>query len=1145
MKFLNNIDIRFKLPAIFLTLILLSAGGTALFGYLGARSVVEATQTSKLAVTLDTHVAEILAWGQDIEDNLRLETSNQNLQTTMRVFAREWADTSDNPAEYFQDAYINRNPNPEGSRDQLIKGEDGSRYSVAHEKYHPYLRDLTISKGYEDLLLIDTDGNVVYSVSKEMNFSTNVNARNSGLSEAFQRASDTPINTATFVDFAPYELVDGSSVAFFSMPIVADNGQHIGVLVFQVSPTPISAILHSTDALLGNTGELILVGNDSFARSDSRFENIPGSLARKLDTPQADMALNGETGTLRSVNAEGVEVKALYTGFEFFGVKMAMLLEQSIDENAYIFVNLRDKLASILVSVALGVAAVGYFFSRTLTKPLNKIREAMTAVSNHDYEVRIPSCTRTDEIGEIASTLEKLRKKLIEAENFAEDATIKSGAFEAATPAMMMVDLDLQVTHANASTTKLFSKNAKCFAHMFPNFEASGIVGTNIDIFHRNPAQQRALLADPSKLPFSTDMNLGELKIGLNVNALYDQDGVHTGSVLEWEDVTEARLNSGIIAAINEQQATAEYSLDGVILNANPTFLSAYGYKLEELVGRNHGVLVDRETTAEGKDSTLWETVADGEIIAGKYRRISKTGSVLWMQASYSPVRDGNGRIFKIVEIATDITEIENVSFERMAELNAIGQAQSVVHLSPQGKILDANQNFVDLMGVNLEEILGKNHSMFVDADTAQSDEYADLWKTLARGDSCAGIYKRIPRQGSSIFFQTSFNPVRDRDGSVIKILKTAVDVTAAEVIKQKTESDRAKMLTQTNVVVDALNKGLRSLSDGDLTTVVHTEFSAEYEELRKNFNSAVTALCEAMSSLHSSAENIRGGANEIRHGAEDLSRRTEGQAATLEETAAALDELTASVKSAADGAEQANSVVSSARKDAESGGEVVRQAVDAMGEIEKSSEQISQIIGVIDDIAFQTNLLALNAGVEAARAGEAGRGFAVVASEVRALAQRSSDAAKEIKTLILTSSQQVDRGVDLVGQAGVALKDIIESVATSNSLVSDIASSAKEQAIGLAEINTGVNQLDHVTQQNAAMVEETTAASLTMHNESTELANLVSKFVIERTDSVTSTEEKSINTNLSEIEFSPSNLNGSFPKQAPAAANTQDWQDF
>ncbi|MDP2214189.1 methyl-accepting chemotaxis protein [Phenylobacterium sp.] len=318
-----------------------------------------------------------------------------------------------------------------------------------------------------------------------------------------------------------------------------------------------------------------------------------------------------------------------------------------------------------------------------------------------------------------------------------------------------------------------------------------------------------------------------------------------------------------------------------------------------------------------------------------------------------------------------------------------------------------------------------------------------------------------------------------------------------AEAERARNEADRAATAQEQAKVVAGLAAGLDHLAQGDLTFRIAEPFPGDYVKLRDDFNAAIAQLQEAMSIVAVNVRAMRSGAGEISQAADDLSRRTEQQAASLEETAAALDEITATVRKSADGAKQASAVVATSRGDAEKTGHVVGDAVQAMSEIEKSSEKITQIIGVIDEIAFQTNLLALNAGVEAARAGDAGRGFAVVASEVRALAQRSADAAKEIKSLISASSQQVAQGVGLVGQTGEALQRIVSQVAEIDSLVSEIAASAQEQATGLHQVNTAVNEMDRVTQQNAAMVEETTAASHSLATEAESLSQSVGRFKI------------------------------------------------
>ena len=311
---------------------------------------------------------------------------------------------------------------------------------------------------------------------------------------------------------------------------------------------------------------------------------------------------------------------------------------------------------------------------------------------------------------------------------------------------------------------------------------------------------------------------------------------------------------------------------------------------------------------------------------------------------------------------------------------------------------------------------------------------------------------------------------------------------------RRQNEAARAAAAKEQTFVVEAIGTGLEHLAEGDLTHRV-ANFPGEYEKLEADFNAAMAKLQETMSMIARNTDGIHSGTGEISQAADDLSRRTEQQAASLEETAAALDEITATVRKTSEGANHARTLVSTAKSDAERSGEVVRDAVAAMGEIEKSSDQISQIIGVIDEIAFQTNLLALNAGVEAARAGEAGRGFAVVAQEVRALAQRSAEAAKEIKGLIQASGAQVASGVNLVGETGKALSKIAAQVAEINAIVTEIAASAQEQSTGLAEVNTAVNQMDQVTQQNAAMVEQTTAASHSLANEAEQLSALVGRF--------------------------------------------------
>ncbi len=534
-----------------------------------------------------------------------------------------------------------------------------------------------------------------------------------------------------------------------------------------------------------------------------------------------------------------------------------------------------------------------------------------------------------------------------------------------------------------------------------------------------------------------------------------------------------------VLDALSDSLALIEFSPVGIVLTANENFCKLLGYSLAEIKGKHHRMFVGAEYAASPEYKAFWEALGRGEYAAGEFKRYSKDGRAIWIQASYNPVKNARGKILKIVKQATDISVEKLKHIEAQGVFDAVSRAQAVIEFTPDGDIINANQNFAKTMGYGLDEIKGQNHRMFVEPGYARSSEYQTFWNTLSTGGFFAQEFKRLGKGGKEVHLRASYNPIFDLDHKVIKIIKLAGDV-----------SDHVR-------AVGALAKGVTELSDGNLAYRLVDALAPEFEVMRVDLNRSLDKLQSTMQSIGGNTDRVRSAAGENTQASDDLSRRTEQQAASLEETAAALDEITATVHKTAEGAEAARKLVASSRADAESSGVVVQETVTAMNGIEKSSEEIGNIIGVIDEIAFQTNLLALNAGIEAARAGDAGRGFAVVATEVRALAQRSTTAAKEIKTLISASGKEVANGVRLVGDTGAALRRIVEQVAGLTGLISEIAASAKEQASGLAEVNIAVNQMDQVTQQNAAMVEQSTAASHSLMAEASELAQMLGEFKI------------------------------------------------
>ncbi len=553
-------------------------------------------------------------------------------------------------------------------------------------------------------------------------------------------------------------------------------------------------------------------------------------------------------------------------------------------------------------------------------------------------------------------------------------------------------------------------------------------------------------------------------------------------------NASSARVSAGMLNAVNKVQAVIEFGLDGTIEHANENFLNAMGYTLDEICGKHHSMFVEPVYRASPEYKQFWEKLGRGEFDAGQYKRIAKGGKEVWIQASYNPVFDSSGKPFKVVKFATDITEqkLQNADYE--GQIAAISKAQAVIEFMLDGTIVKANDNFLNALGYKLDEVKGQHHSMFVDAAYRKSPEYKLFWEKLGRGEYDAGQYKRIGKSGSEVWIQASYNPIMDLDGKPCKVVKYATDITASVKASQALQ----QAVAQVRDVVEAAK-------NSDLTDRVPLDGkSGEIQTLCAGVNGLLDTMAAVISKIKSSVREVSSASAEISTSTTDLSQRTEEQAASLEETSASMEQMSATVKKNAENAQQANQSAASTQDVADRGGQVVAKAVDAMARIEESSRKISDIIGVIDEIARQTNLLALNAAVEAARAGEAGRGFAVVASEVRSLAQRSSQAAKDIKDLITNSNSQVKDGVDLVNKAGTALTEIVDSIKKVASIVSDIASASAEQAAGIEQVNKALTQMDEVTQQNSALVEENAATAKTLEQQAKAMDDEVSTFRVD-----------------------------------------------
>lgn len=965
-------SIGFKLPLVMSALVAATVAVMTYLAYAATRDAIVKEADAKLESVASLQIKRVSTLLEGIDRDLRLQALNPTTASAIQDFSAAF-DAFEDPEAQLQAAYITDNPNPTGEKDKLYNADTGSRYDDVHAKYHPAFHRLQQEMGYYDIFLFDMDGNLVYTVFKELDYATNILTgewRESGLGTVFRAARTAGVDDpAVFDDFKPYAPSFGAPAAFIARPVFGVDGTTQGVIVYQMPVDELSNAVADVSGL-GVSGEAFLVGSDQLMRSDSIRSEDNDILATAVQTEAAIRGLNGEQGLIEYVDVWGEASVGFFAPIEFLGTTWAIVVKEDVAE---IFAQLQKALIAEIINgggLFLFALVVTIFVSRNISRPLAQLATSVDQIRHEQFDTTVPATQRKDEIGGIANAVDQFRQGLAEAAEASRDASFKSATFEASGAPMIIVGQDLVITQFNRAAKSMLAERADDLRAANPEFDAEALIGKSIDVIYKLPAQDRENIVARVGLPFRRKIPVGEAYLGLLIDEVCDNRGNHIGYVLEWRDQTYQMMTQTVMESIDSQQCRISARKDGTIKQINDAAAEAIGMTKESALGR-----------------TIWDVVS-------------------------------------------------------------------------------------------------------------VADQSEDPWAKARTGEASKGDF-RLGSGDSKALFEGNVSPIPDQNGDPNGFLFMGVDVTEAREEIEAAEALRSQMEAAQTRVVQELSVNLQKLSGGDLTVQIEDAFTDDYEELRKDFNLAISELLTAMQAIVYNSDRIDNEAESISTAVTDLSRRTENQASTLEETATAVEQLTKSVRSAAAGAKDAAEVALRARANAEDSGEVVEQAVSAMNEIETSSNEISKIIGVIDDIAFQTNLLALNAGVEAARAGEAGRGFAVVASEVRALAQRSLEAAAEINALITASGEQVKRGVSLVGEAGNALRSIVGSVAEISSGVNDIAASAEEQSGGLAEINAAMGQLDEVTQNNAAMAEETTAASQTLANEAQVLAKTTSKFNI------------------------------------------------
>jgi methyl-accepting chemotaxis protein len=548
-----------------------------------------------------------------------------------------------------------------------------------------------------------------------------------------------------------------------------------------------------------------------------------------------------------------------------------------------------------------------------------------------------------------------------------------------------------------------------------------------------------------------------------------------------------------IHAALHRALAVIEFDLEGKILHANENFLRVLGYTLADVQGRHHSMFCESEYAGSAAYKQFWANLGAGEYNQGEFKRIAKDGREVWINASYNPILDIDGKPYKVIKFATDITDTRMRNAEYEGKVSAISKAQAVIEFDMQGHVLNANENFLSVMGYYLEDIQGEHHRMFVDGDYATSADYKRFWQKLNRGEFDGGRYKRIGNNKKTIWIQATYNPIMDLNGKPYKIVKFATDITEQvnleESVAARAEADGAK--------IKRLLESVERAAAGDLTSKIAVEGDEPLDHLAEGISKMIADLRKVIGDVVTEANGLADASTTIAERSNGVANGTQALGATVEQMNASIDGLTSSINVIANNTADADTMAKTTQHEAEAGARAVAKSIEAMDLINRSSEDIGEIVKVISEIANQTNMLAFNAAIEAARAGEHGLGFSVVADEVRKLAERSSQATKEISKLINESVKRVSAGSEISRQASDAFDKIVAGVAKTTAAISDISKATNEQLLTAREVSTAVQYIAEEAEKSAAACDSIARSVEGLNNRAGNLNQTVAGFVV------------------------------------------------
>ncbi len=613
---------------------------------------------------------------------------------------------------------------------------------------------------------------------------------------------------------------------------------------------------------------------------------------------------------------------------------------------------------------------------------------------------------------------------------------------------------------------------------------------------------------------------------GKDITALNGQEkkGFFASLFSKHHDKTMQQLDmEGQIEAINKSQAVIEFDLNGIILMANENFLKLMGYSWDEIKGKHHSMFVDEAYKQSAEYQAFWDKLGRGEFETAEFRRFAKGGRQVWIQASYNPIMDADGKPFKVVKLASDVTAQKIKTVNQESQLDAINKSQAVIEFDMQGHVLSANDNFLNLMGYSLEEIKGAHHNIFVDEEYKSSAAYNVFWEKLNRGEFEMAEFKRIAKDGHAVWIQASYNPIFDIEGKPFKVVKFATDVSEKKLAEQEIEMLVKELQTRIKVYSNFIER----VAEGDLTEVLEVTGDDDIAMLGRN-------LVEMTQGLSNIAKNIIEASRHISISMDRLNESSVTQASGAAEQATAVTEIGSIVEEIKQTSQQtlekATSLGESAErtsKEGDKGREVIRKVLEAMGVLQEKMQQISatilslsektqqvgEITEAVSDIAKQSKMLALNASIEAAKAGESGKGFAVVADEVKDLAERSQGATENVQNILQDikktaeravmvtedGTKSVDANLEQAEAAGSIIESLGDVIQETSMASKQIVSAVREESVGIEQVVTSIHEIDKTTAQFSETTDETKQTVTALNEVAERLEESAAKYKIKQ----------------------------------------------